>query len=135
MGLALLAGCATDRAGHYVPLTGDPMIDGPNAITNGPPRDKVLWQYRTAQAAMHRGQYDMAARYLDEALDRIEGVIGSDPQSRKARSYFTAEAKKTFIGEPYERCHGLLLPRHPLLDERRAGQRPRLFPQRPVPGC
>jgi hypothetical protein len=97
----LAAGCATNS--HTFPLTGDPMIDGPRGMTNGPARDRVLWQYRTAGAAMKRGLDDPAARYLDEALDRIEGAFSPDPEAAKARGYFEKEAAKTFLGEPYER--------------------------------
>ena len=42
---------------HEVALTGNIMVDGPNAIANGPPRDRVLWEYRTAAAAMRQGNY------------------------------------------------------------------------------
>jgi hypothetical protein len=73
-------------------------------IEHGPPRDKVLWQYRTALAAMRRGQFDLAKRYLDDAIARISNIYGKDESARKARGYFEAEAKKTFIGEPYERA-------------------------------
>ena len=99
----LLAGCASDRH-QRIQLTGDPLVDGENAILNGPERDKVLWQYRTGLAAMRRGQYDLAKRYLDDAIARISNIYGKDESARKARGYFEAEAKKTFIGEPYERA-------------------------------
>jgi hypothetical protein len=99
----LLAGCATSPKQPARPLTGDPLIDGQNAIQYGAPKDKVLWQYRTALAAMRRGQFADAKGMLDDALARIANVMGSDKDARKARGYFTAEAKKTFIGEPYER--------------------------------
>lgn len=98
-----LTGCETT---HYVPgkpLTGDAYIDGQNAIQSGPPKDRVLWQYRTAAVAMHRGQFTEAKQLLDDALARIGNVLGKDASARKARSYFSPEAKKTFIGEPYER--------------------------------
>ena len=98
----LLAGCASDQH-QRIQLTGDPLVDGENAILNGPERDKVLWQYRTGLAAMRRGQYDLAKRYLDDAIARISNIYGKDESARKARGYFEAEAKKTFIGEPYER--------------------------------
>ena len=45
--LGALAGCVTPV--KVVPLTGNIMVDGPRMITNGPPQDKVLWQYRTAR--------------------------------------------------------------------------------------
>jgi len=96
------AGCATTEKQQPV-LTGDMMVDGPNAIAHGPARDKVLWQYRTAAAAMRRGQFDVAKRYLDDSLTTLQGIYGPDPNARKSRGYFHAEAKKTFIGEPYER--------------------------------
>ncbi|NOS69157.1 MAG: tetratricopeptide repeat protein [Verrucomicrobia bacterium] len=99
----LLTGCATTPT-HTVPLTGDILVDGPNMIANGPPRDKVLWQYRTAAAAMRQGKFDVAKPLLDDALLTLGGIYGKDADARKSRSYFHAEAKKTFIGEPYERA-------------------------------
>jgi hypothetical protein len=100
--LLSMAGCAT-TAKHQVALTGDIMVDAPNAIANGPPRDRVLWEYRLALGAMRRGQFDLAKRNLDDALLTLSGIYGKDADAKKARSYFHAEAKKTFIGEPYER--------------------------------
>jgi tetratricopeptide (TPR) repeat protein len=100
--LLLLASCAT-RPTHHVTLTGDIMVDGPKMIAEGPPRDKVLWQYRTAAAAMRRGDFTTARTLLDDALLTLGGVYGKDPEARKSRSYFSREARKTFIGEPYER--------------------------------
>jgi hypothetical protein len=98
----VLAGCATTKK-PAVPLTGDIMVDAPNAIANGPPRDKVLWQYRLAAAAMRQGKWDLAKQNLDDALLTLGGIYGKDKDAKKARSYFHAESKKTFIGEPYER--------------------------------
>jgi hypothetical protein len=98
-----ISGCATGGGRHKIALTGNIMVDGPNAIANGPPRDKVLWEYRTAAVAMRQGQYDEAERYLDDALTTLQGIYGPDPSARKARGYFHAESKKTFVGEPYER--------------------------------
>jgi hypothetical protein len=104
LGCCLLPGCATTPAKPKLVLTGNIMVDGPNAIENGPSRDKVLWEYRTAAAAMRQGKYDLAKQYLDDALTTLQGIFGPDPNAKKARSYFHAEAKKTFIGEPYERA-------------------------------
>jgi hypothetical protein len=101
--LVALAGCASQGPSRRVALTGDPLTDGPVAIQNGPARDRVLWDYRMAAAAMRRGYYDEARRVLDDALPRIGGIVANDKDARKARSAFHAEAKKTFIGEPYER--------------------------------
>ncbi len=97
-----VAGCATTTK-HQVALTGDIMVDAPNAIANGPPRDRVLWEYRQAAAAMRQGKFDVAKRSLDDALLTLGGIYGKDADAKKARSYFHGEAKKTFIGEPYER--------------------------------
>jgi hypothetical protein len=99
--LLTLAGCATTK--QEVVLTGNVMLDAPNAIAHGPPRDRVLWEYRLAAAAMCQGQFALAKQNLDDALLTLGGIYGNDPNAKKARSYFHAEAKKTFIGEPYER--------------------------------
>jgi hypothetical protein len=104
--LGLIAVAATSAAVDHkqpVPLTGNILIDGPAAISNGPSRDKVLWEYRTAAAAMRVGNYDQAKHLLDDALLTLGGIYGKDKDAKKARSNFHEEAKKTFIGEPYER--------------------------------
>jgi tetratricopeptide (TPR) repeat protein len=98
-----IAGCASSSSKPPLKLTGNIMVDGPNAIENGPHKDKVLWQYRTAVAAMREGKFDLAKSDLDDALTTLQGIYGPDPNARKSRSYFHAESKKTFIGEPYER--------------------------------
>ena len=100
----VLAGCASSPPKKKVVLTGNIMVDAPNAIANGPPRDKVLWEYRLAAAAMRQGKFDLARQNLDDALTTLQGIYGPDPNARKARGYFHAESKKTFIGEPYERA-------------------------------
>ena len=83
-------------------LTGNIMVDGPMMITNGPPQDKALWEYRTAAAAMRLGQFDYAKELFGDALLSAGGV-GEDRSAKLARSYFHPEATKNFIGEPYER--------------------------------
>jgi len=102
--LVLLAGCATTSKQPQVALTGNILADGPNAIEHGPARDKVMWQYRMAAASMRQGQFEQAQGYLDDALTTLRGIYGPDPNAKKARSYFHGEAKKTFVGEPYERA-------------------------------
>jgi len=97
-----LAGCATKPP--PVPLTGDIFHDAPLSIEKGPPRDKLLWQYRLALAEMRRGQFDAAKPLLDDALLTLAGLYGKDADARKARRLFHKESKKTFIGEPYERA-------------------------------
>jgi hypothetical protein len=101
--LLALLGCASTPPKETVKLTGDISVDAPNAIAHGPARDKVLWEYRLAAAAMREGKFDVAKQNLDEALTTLQGIYGPDPNAKKARGYFHAEAKKTFIGEPYER--------------------------------
>ena len=103
LALLLFSGCATTPQ-HHVDLTGNILVDGPNMIADGPPRDKVLWQYRTAVAAMRQGQFNVAKPLLDDALLTLQGIYGKDPEARKSRGYFSREARKTFIGEPYERA-------------------------------
>jgi len=101
--LLLFSGCATTPKDE-VRLTGDILVDGPIMMSEGPPRDRVLWQYRTAAGAMRQGKFDVAKQYLEEALARIGSIYGKDAEARKSRGYFHKEAKKTFIGEPYERA-------------------------------
>jgi len=103
LAIFLFTGCATTPK-HQVAMTGNIMVDGPNMIAEGPSKDKVLWQYRTAAAAMRQGQFDVAKPLLDDALLTLGGVYGKDAEARKARGYFSREARKTFIGEPYERA-------------------------------
>lgn len=99
-------GCASSEKAPKKPkprITGHPLVDGQNFIENGPAKDRVLWQYRTALTALRQGQTHLAKQYLDDALARLQGIYGKDADARKSRSYFQEEAKKTFIGEPYER--------------------------------
>lgn len=122
--LLLITGCASTPQPKIV-LTGDILVDGPKMIAEGPPRDKVLWQYRTAAAAMRRGQFDEAKPLLDDALARLQGIYGPDAEARKSRGLFQKEARKTFIGEPYERSmayfyRGVLYWRDGELDNARA---------------
>jgi len=120
----LLAGCATTESTSW-PRTGDPVVDGRSAIERGPRRDRVLWQYRTALAAIRRGQFTEAKALLDDALLTIGGIFGPDKDAKRSRGYFATEAKKTFIGEPYERVmayyyRGILYWRDGELDNARA---------------
>ncbi len=100
--LLLLCGCVTTHE-HVVNLSGNIMVDGPLMITNGPVKDRLLWQYRTAAAALRQGDYQLSRQYLDDALTRLGGVYGPDKSAERARSYFHEEHEKNFIGEPYER--------------------------------
>ncbi len=99
--LLLVSGCVTEV--RRIDLTGNIMVDGPRAIAEGPPRDKVLWEYRMSAAAFRQGNFPEAKQRLDDALLTLGGIYGKDANAKKARSYFSGENKKTFIGEPYER--------------------------------
>jgi hypothetical protein len=100
----ILGACASpEHQPQTVAHSGDPVADGEAMIASGPAKDRVLWQCRTAAAAMHRGQYAEAKRLLDDALPIIGATMVNDKSAKKARSYFSEESKKTFRGEPYER--------------------------------
>jgi hypothetical protein len=98
----LLGGCATTQRMTWTP-TGDSLADGRTAIAQGPPKDKMLWQYRTALTAMRRGNLQEAKQILDDAILTLGGIHVGDKSAKKARRLFSAEENKTFIGEPYER--------------------------------
>ncbi|HWA11174.1 MAG TPA: hypothetical protein VG838_17160 [Opitutaceae bacterium] len=101
----LVNGCveATDLR-PPVRRTGDPVIDGNAELAAAPAKDRVVWDYRIAAAALRAGNFDEAKAKLDDAISRIGGIIANDEAAKKARSFFAAESEKTFIGEPYERA-------------------------------
>ncbi len=102
--LVLLTGCAsTSSPKQSFTRTGDPVVDGQAAMAEAPEKDRVLWQYRTGLSALRRGNYAEAQRQFDDALARVGNIIGADKSAKKARSLFSEESKKTFLGEPYER--------------------------------
>ncbi len=96
-GLAFLQGCgsarptqrewptAADRAGAYFE------------------RDRVLLDYRAGAFALRRGDFAEAKTRFDDAIARIGGIITNDADAARARSLFSPERTKPFIGEPYER--------------------------------
>jgi tetratricopeptide (TPR) repeat protein len=67
-------------------------------------RDRVLFDYRMAASALRAGDYEQAKAKLDDAIARIGGIITNDADAARARSLFSAESTKPFIGEPYERA-------------------------------
>jgi hypothetical protein len=99
---ALVMGCASTPKDN-IPRTGNLLVDGPRLAAEGPKKDRLLWEYRTAAAAMRSADWPLAKQMLDDALMALGGIYGDDPNARKARGLFTAESKKNFIGEPYER--------------------------------
>jgi tetratricopeptide (TPR) repeat protein len=100
--LLALTGCSTTPTESWT-RTGDPLVDGRAAIAAAPEKDRVLWQYRTGLSAFRQGNYAEAEQMFDAALSRVGAILTPDKSAKKARSYFSEEAKKTFLGEPYER--------------------------------
>jgi len=101
--LFLVAGCTVPATGPQIQYTGDPIKDGQAWIEQGPAKDQVLWQYRTALHAMRRSDFPLAAQLLDDAILNLGAMMQPDRTAKQARKLFTEEAKKTFYGEPYER--------------------------------
>ncbi len=100
----LVSGCAT---APEEPRAGNARRADKTAADRGAPeipeRDRVLYAYRTAATALRTGRYDVAKVQLDDAIARIGGIIANDADAARARSLFSGENSKTFIGEPYER--------------------------------
>jgi len=98
-------GCATAPR-IVVPYTGDPVVDGNANLAVAPERDKALWDYRIAAAALRRGQADEAKAKLDDALARSAAALAPSDEAAKSRKLFGREETKPFAGEPYERIMG-----------------------------
>ncbi len=102
--LALVfAGCSSASRRPDIQHTGDPVIDGNAELSAARPQDRVLWEYRVAASAIRMGNFEEAKRKLDDAILNIGGIIANSADAAKARSLFSGENAKTFIGEPYER--------------------------------
>jgi tetratricopeptide (TPR) repeat protein len=99
----LFTACASAPSRPAIQYTGDAVVDGQAELAVAPPKDKVLWNYRIAGAAMHLGRFDEARLQLDTALPLVGGVIANSADAKKSRRLFSGESDKTFIGEPYER--------------------------------
>lgn len=67
-------------------------------------RNNVLNRLRAGLAAMESGHNDLAGRTFDDALLTIEAIYGGDEKAKQARGLFSAEDRKVFRGEPYERA-------------------------------
>ncbi len=102
-GLFLAVGCATQPKPR-IASSGDPIADAQASMKAAPTNDQVLWQYRLGTLCLRAGRPAEAKEYFDQALTRINGILGKDKSAAAARSLFKAEAKKTFVGEPYERA-------------------------------
>lgn len=103
---AAFSGCATVAPRPVVALTGDPVVDGNAQLAVAPERDKALWEYRVAAAALRRGQFDEASAKLDDALGRTAAAMAPGAEAAKSRTMFGREETKPFAGEPYERIIG-----------------------------
>ncbi|MFL6604458.1 MAG: hypothetical protein ACJ8R9_24420 [Steroidobacteraceae bacterium] len=55
-------------------------------------------------ASLELGNYTIAERAFDAAIERIETIYADNPSAQKAKSVFAAEKVKDFKGEPYERA-------------------------------
>ena len=97
--VCLLAGCATEPPPSY--RANATAAD--RAAAPIPERDRVLFDYNLAATALRAGDDATARTRLDDAIARIGGIIANDASAARARSLFSAENTKVFIGEPYER--------------------------------
>jgi tetratricopeptide (TPR) repeat protein len=101
--LFALTGCEMAPVHPPIQYTGDPIVDGNAELAAAPAKDRVLWNYRLAATALRLGRFDETQHQLDDALPLIGGILANSADAKKARSLFSAESTKTFIGEPYER--------------------------------
>ena len=101
---SLLAGCQTYSPTSSLPLTGEPIEDGKIRIAQGPAKDRVLWQYRTATEAMRLGRFELAKQLLDDAIVSIGGILQGDEDARRARRLFSEEENKKWRSEPSCTC-------------------------------
>jgi len=97
------SGCFSPPRVANIAYTGDPVIDGNAQLAAARPEDRVLWNYRIAASAMRVGNFEEAKRQLDDAILTMGGIITNSAEAERARSLFSAERSKVFIGEPYER--------------------------------
>ncbi len=105
--LLFLAGCVSAPPARPVArFTGDPVVDDQARLAAAPEKDRILWGYKVAAAALRRGQFDEARTQLDAALKATEAILGTTgagTPAAAARGLFHQEADKPFVGEPYER--------------------------------
>ena len=108
--LLICTGCVTEmpeRSGPAPRTNAASGAPGATAADRRPPavpeKDRVLVDYRLGATALRHGDDAEAKAKFDDAIARIGGLISNDAEAAKARSLFSAESTKTFIGEPYER--------------------------------
>ncbi|MDF3057934.1 MAG: Tetratricopeptide 2 repeat protein [Rariglobus sp.] len=68
-----------------------------------PDKDFILKEYQAASLALRRGDFASAKISLDSAITAIGGIVVDEAGAKKARSLWSDESAKLFIGEPYER--------------------------------
>jgi hypothetical protein len=96
--LITLAGCVGPTLpSDQLLVTNDPKLAGTVV------RDKVLWQYRLGLAALRAGEHEEAKQRFDDAILTMGGILADRADAQRARSLWSGEERKTFIGEPYER--------------------------------
>lgn len=88
-------------------------------------KDRLLWEYRMSLELMRQARFDEAEKHLDVAIQRLNTITAKSKDAKKARSVFSEEASKTFMGEPYERVmayfyRGILYWRNGDIDNARA---------------
>lgn len=105
--LPVLSGCSTANQGQLAGyLEGKPKELHPafrKVVLEGE-RNQVLNRLRAGLTAMEFGYNSLASKTFDEALLTIETIYGGDEKAKQARALFTAEDRKVFRGEPYERA-------------------------------
>ncbi len=67
-------------------------------------RNYVLNAMRLGLAAARQGDNQLAKQVFDEAIKRVESLQAGSSQADNAKSNFTAEDRKWFKGESYERA-------------------------------
>ena len=121
----LLTGCVTQPSSRARTIADSRVTAADRQMAALAARDRVLFDYRHAATALRRGDYDAAKAKLDDAIAQIGGIITNDVAAARARSLFTSESNKTFLGEPYERVmayyyRGILYWRDGEIDNARA---------------
>lgn len=66
-------------------------------------QNSVLHEMEGGLEAMHLGEYAIATRLFDQAIQEIEAMQEGEKQAERAKSKFVGEQEKWFKGEPYER--------------------------------
>ncbi|MET0262794.1 MAG: hypothetical protein ABW223_07835 [Rariglobus sp.] len=102
---AVFSGCSTTPR-TFVPYTGDAVVDGKANLAVAADRDKALWEYRIAAAALRRGMTEEATTNLEDAQSRTAAALAPSSDAAKSRKLFGREETKPFAGEPYERIMG-----------------------------